>query len=159
MANTKHFTIPVTGMTCANCVATVERNLKKVDGVERVSVNLSSERANIDIDPNVTELDAIVNRVKKTGYDVATGNADLSFTSERARITYIPTIISQSDIRKIVTKSGFEAVDIDGNFQDVEQQAREKEIAKQRHYLIVGVIFTVPLFIILWLTIIALRVL
>jgi Cu+-exporting ATPase len=177
MANTKHFTIPVTGMTCANCVATVERNLKKVDGVERVSVNLSSERANIDIDPNVTELDAIVNRVKQTGYDVATGDADLiihrmsddndarrlektllqydgiqkadvSFTSERARITYIPTIISQSDIRKIVTKSGFEAVDIDGNFQDVEQQAREIEIAKQRHYLIVGVIFTVPLFII-----------
>ncbi len=177
MANTKHFTIPVTGMTCANCVATVERNLKKVDGVERVSVNLSSERANIDIDPNVTELDAIVNRVKQSGYDVATGDADLiihrmsddndarrlektllqydgiqkanvSFTSERARITYIPTIISQSDIRKIVTKSGFEAVDIDGNFQDVEQQAREKEIAKQRHYLVVGVIFTVPLFII-----------
>lgn len=177
MANTKHFTIPVTGMTCANCVATVERNLKKVDGVERVSVNLSSERANIDIDPNVTELDAIVNRVKQSGYDVATGDADLiihrmsddndarrlektllqydgiqkanvSFTSERARITYIPTIINQSDIRKIVTKSGFEAVDIDGNFQDVEQQAREKEIAKQRHYLVVGVIFTVPLFII-----------
>ena len=27
-------TLPVTGMTCANCVATVERNLKKLEGVE-----------------------------------------------------------------------------------------------------------------------------
>ena len=29
-------TLPITGMTCANCVATVERNIKKVDGVNQV---------------------------------------------------------------------------------------------------------------------------
>ncbi|HEX2981143.1 MAG TPA: heavy metal-associated domain-containing protein, partial [Anaerolineaceae bacterium] len=29
-------------MTCANCVATVERNLKKLDGVASANVNLSS---------------------------------------------------------------------------------------------------------------------
>ncbi len=177
MENIKHFTLPVTGMTCANCVATVERNIKKVEGVERVVVNLSSERANVDINPNITDLDDIIERIKQTGYDIATGDADLiihrmsddndarrlektlsqndgiqkadvSFTTERARITYIPTIISQVEIRQIITKAGFEAIDIDGNFQDVEQQARENEIAKQRHYLIVGVVFTVPLFVI-----------
>lgn len=31
--STKTVTLPITGMTCANCVATVELNLKKLEGV------------------------------------------------------------------------------------------------------------------------------
>ena len=45
MPPTKQLTLPITGMTCANCVAAVERNIKKVDGVQVANVNLSSERA------------------------------------------------------------------------------------------------------------------
>ena len=45
MADNKTIILPVTGMTCANCVMTVERNLKRLDGVQNASVNLSSERA------------------------------------------------------------------------------------------------------------------
>ena len=50
MSETKQLTLPITGMTCANCVATVERNLKKLDGVNTAVVNLSSERATVDFD-------------------------------------------------------------------------------------------------------------
>jgi P-type Cu+ transporter len=50
MTETKQLTLPITGMTCANCVATVERNLKKLDGVQSAVVNLSSERATVDFD-------------------------------------------------------------------------------------------------------------
>lgn len=177
MTNSKNITLPITGMTCANCVATVERNLKKVDGVEKVTVNLSSERANVDINPNMTGVDDLISRIKQSGYDIATGEADLiihrmsddndarrlektlmqhdgiqkaevSFTSEKARVVYIPTVIGQVEIRKIINAAGFEAVDIGGDLEDVEQQAREKEISKQRHLLIVGLIFTIPLLII-----------
>ena len=42
MSDTQQITLPVTGMTCANCVATVERNLKRLDGVQTAVVNLSS---------------------------------------------------------------------------------------------------------------------
>ena len=42
MPDTKQIILPIKGMTCANCVATIERNLKKLDGVEDVAVNLSS---------------------------------------------------------------------------------------------------------------------
>ena len=41
MAETKQVILPITGMTCANCVATVERNLKKDKGVIVANVNLS----------------------------------------------------------------------------------------------------------------------
>jgi len=36
----KRVILPITGMTCANCVATVERNVKKLDGVDEAVVNL-----------------------------------------------------------------------------------------------------------------------
>ncbi|MCK5313997.1 MAG: copper ion binding protein, partial [Anaerolineales bacterium] len=176
MPDSIHFTLPITGMTCANCVATVERNLKKVNGVENVTVNLSSERASIDMNPDSLGLDDLVSRIKRAGYDVATGEADLiihrmsddndarrlektllqvegvqdvqvSFTRERARVKYIPTVVNQAEIRQVVTSAGFEAVEIGGGVEDVEQQARETEIAKQRHYLKVGLIFTVPLLV------------
>ena len=64
-------------MTCANCVSTVERNLKKLDGVQSASVNLSSERAMVEYDPAVLGLDSLINRVQRAGYGVATGEADL----------------------------------------------------------------------------------
>ena len=44
---TKQLTLPVTGMTCANCAATIERNLKKLPTAANVNVNLASERATL----------------------------------------------------------------------------------------------------------------
>ncbi len=41
-------------MYCANCVTTIERNLKKVNGVQTAVVNLSSERALVQFDPAAT---------------------------------------------------------------------------------------------------------
>ena len=44
MSETKQVTIPITGMTCANCVATIERVTKQLAGIENATVNLASER-------------------------------------------------------------------------------------------------------------------
>ena len=77
MSKNKQLTLPITGMTCANCVATVERNLKKVDGVQIANVNLSSERATVEYDPSLAGLDDLIARVQRAGYGVATGEADL----------------------------------------------------------------------------------
>ena len=77
MASTRHLTLPITGMTCANCVAAVERNLKKVDGVESASVNLSSERATVVFDPHLSDIDNLVARVHRAGYGIASGEANL----------------------------------------------------------------------------------
>jgi len=77
MTDTKQLTLPITGMTCANCVATVERNLKKLDGVTTAVVNLSSERATVDFDASKLDLSAVIARVNRAGYGVATGDAEL----------------------------------------------------------------------------------
>lgn len=176
MASTKQITLPITGMTCANCVATVERNLKKVDGVQVVFVNLSSERATVEFDPVKAEVSSLVERVEKAGYGVASGEADIvikrlgddnnarrlekalhsiegvmeaqvNLTTERARVRYIPTLVSQAEIRKAISASGFEMFEGDGAGEDVERLAREAEIAQQKRLLITGLIFTIPLFL------------
>ena len=177
MAENKQVILPITGMTCANCVATIERNVKKLDGVRAVAVNLSSERATVEFDPGKIALDDIIGRVQKAGYDVARGEADLiirrladsndanrlekallklegvqeahvNLTSERARVVYIPTIISQTEIRRAVAAAGFEAVELGSQSEDAEAQARQAEIAQQRRLLITGLIFTIPTFLI-----------
>ena len=77
MSATKQLTLPITGMTCANCVATVERNLKKLDGVQNAVVNLSSERATVDFEADKLGLSDVIARVNRAGYGIATGEADL----------------------------------------------------------------------------------
>ena len=48
----KQMTLPVVGMMCANCVRTVERNSKKVEGVSDATVNYASEKVTVVFDPS-----------------------------------------------------------------------------------------------------------
>ncbi|MGH2522602.1 MAG: heavy metal translocating P-type ATPase, partial [Anaerolineales bacterium] len=73
--------------------------------------------------------------------------ANVNFATETATVKYIPTIVSQADLRRAVAKAGFEAIETEGGAEDAERIAREKEIAHQRHLLLVGLLFTAPLFV------------
>ena len=68
--------LPIGGMTCASCVARVEKALRAVPGVEAASVNLATERATVHADPAVTA-DALAAAVRKAGYEVASAETTL----------------------------------------------------------------------------------
>ncbi len=61
-------TLPVEGMTCASCVARVEKTLKKMEGVENASVNLATEKATVRFDPARVSVDALRDAVADAGY-------------------------------------------------------------------------------------------
>jgi Cu+-exporting ATPase len=61
-------TLPVEGMTCASCVARVEKVLKKVDGVENATVNLASEKVTLVFDPTKADLAQLAAVVDEAGY-------------------------------------------------------------------------------------------
>ena len=61
------YSFRVEGMTCASCVRIVEKNLKKLPGVEYVSVNLGTEKAYVLTDNTVTR-DDLAKTVGKAGY-------------------------------------------------------------------------------------------
>ena len=68
--NTASVTLPIGGMTCASCVARVERAVRKVPGVVEVSVNLATEQAKVDYVPGVAGRESIVAAVRGAGYGV-----------------------------------------------------------------------------------------
>jgi Cu+-exporting ATPase len=118
----------------------------------------------------------MIARVNRAGYGVATGEADLvikrlsddndarrleraltglegvleaqvNYTTEKARVKYVPTIVTQAELRRAIANTGFEALELGGAAEDAEAKAREHEINEQRRLLIVGLVFTVPLFL------------
>ena len=65
----RQLSFPVEGMTCASCVARVERSLAKVPGVSEASVNLATEAATVRADSSVS-LDVLRKAIEGAGYSV-----------------------------------------------------------------------------------------
>jgi Cu+-exporting ATPase len=66
----KNLAFPIQGMTCASCVARVEKSLRAVEGVREANVNLATEKANIVYDPSLVEPEGIKKAVEDLGYGV-----------------------------------------------------------------------------------------
>ncbi|MBQ5782486.1 MAG: heavy metal translocating P-type ATPase [Oscillospiraceae bacterium] len=65
----------VTGMTCSACSSKVEREVGKVNGVNKVTVNLLTNSMQVDFDENVTDNSQIIQTVIRAGYDAAVAGA------------------------------------------------------------------------------------
>jgi P-type Cu+ transporter len=105
----EHITLPITGMTCANCATTIERTLKKkVPGVTNASVNFATERAMVDFFSDAVSVEQIVAAIEKAGYGAVMPSEDI---------------------------------------EDAEIAARKAEIRDQTFKFLVGVVFTLPLFV------------
>jgi P-type Cu+ transporter len=63
---TKNFSI--TDMTCASCVAHIEGDVGKMDGVHHITVNFATNKAEVMWDADTTSAEKIIAQVKKTGY-------------------------------------------------------------------------------------------
>ena len=68
--------IDITGMHCASCVATVEKALKKVEGVSSAVVNFASEKAYVDFDPEQVSQAELREAIEKTGYGTSDAEAE-----------------------------------------------------------------------------------
>ncbi|MEC5384236.1 heavy metal translocating P-type ATPase [Uliginosibacterium sp. H3] len=66
--------LAIDGMTCASCVARVEKALLKLDGVEAVDVNLATERAHV-VSHAVSEEDLIA-AIARAGYAATSINEE-----------------------------------------------------------------------------------
>ncbi len=173
----KTLTLPVTGMTCANCVATVERNVKKLDGVAEATANFATDRVTLVYDDALVRPDEMISRIRKAGYDVPlqtvelpiTGmtcancaltvsralskvegvlEAEANYANERATVTLAANVPFEQLVMA-VEKAGYGVVQAadQAGLEDAEQAAREAEIRHQERRLLVGALFTIPLFL------------
>jgi Cu+-exporting ATPase len=68
-------TIPIGGMTCAACSQRVEKAIRKLEGVQTVTVNLATEKAFVVYDQQVLRVSAIKETIEKAGYQALETNA------------------------------------------------------------------------------------
>lgn len=164
-------TFHIEGMTCAACSTRVEKVLNKMDDVN-AKVNLATESATIAYEDDVSPID-IVNKIKKTGYDVVTDKLELTIlgmtcaacssrvdkvlnkqdgiikasvnlTTETATIEYYPDIITEKDIMQKIEKTGYEPV----RKEKAEANDRkEEELTKMKWLLGISAILSLPLLI------------
>ncbi|WP_420807194.1 heavy metal translocating P-type ATPase [Actinomyces gaoshouyii] len=82
--STREVDLAVGGMTCASCVARVEKKLRRIDGVE-ASVNLATESAHLTVPDSVTDNELIA-AVARAGYSAAlTGPSAAASTAAPAQ--------------------------------------------------------------------------
>lgn len=67
MAEATVETFAITGMTCANCSARVEKELKATEGVLEANVNLATEKATVQFEDTLTA-EKLIQRVEAIGY-------------------------------------------------------------------------------------------
>ncbi len=161
MTDEKQLTLPVLGMTCANCVASVERNAKKVAGVNDAVVNFASEKVLLKYDPAVAQPEAIIERIHRAGYEVPTatmelpllgmtcancaGNiqralnkvdgvleANVNYANEKATVNYVVGVTNRPELVAAVRKAGYDVVEATAGEELEDAEAAARE-AEIRH--------------------------
>ncbi len=176
--NDQRVELPITGMTCANCAITVEKGLRRLEGVSEATVSLALERAAVTYDPEKVNLQDLQQQLERIGYGTAAAELELSITgmtcancvstvekglrkldgvlevsvnlaTERARVRYLPGSLRRADLVRQVERIGYGVVDTDADTEpeDAERAAREAEIRRQQQLFFVGVLFSLPLFL------------
>lgn len=67
----------IEGMTCASCVARVEKALTAVPGVREATVNLAMENATVNVDSD-TSIESLQSAVRNAGYSIAESTVELA---------------------------------------------------------------------------------
>lgn len=143
-------------MTCAACVARVERGLKKLEGVQSISVNLATENATVTYDADKTTPQALLDKVVETGYTPLTDtvelgvtgmtcaacvqrvekalgkvpgvlNANVNLATERANITYLPASTGLAQLKRAVRESGYGILEVEAGRDRSDVEREVKE--------------------------------
>jgi P-type Cu+ transporter len=153
--------LPVSGLTCPNCVQAVERALREVDGVKRATVNLAGGRAFVEYDPDRTTLQSLHAAIKSAGYrsDSAKAHfkiegitcascvtkieaalqetpgvlsASASVGTEEAIVEYLPSVADLSAIKSAVASAGYKVIEAPALSSQTEADKEAEE--REREY-------------------------
>ena len=166
----------VRGMTCASCVAHVEKALRSVPGVISASVNLATERVDVALLPGADGA-AIAEAVTKAGYepvletiDIGVGGmtcascvahvekalravpgvleASVNLATERASVRALAGPSLFDALGRAITRAGYEPrrLEASANASDRERAAREEETRVLSRKVALAALLTAPVF-------------
>ncbi len=132
----------VTGMSCANCSASVTDAVESLDGVVEADVNFATDEGSVEYDPDETSLAAVYDAVADAGYGVVSEtatiaiadmscancadavadalrdvpgvvDADVNYATDEAQVTYNPADVAPAALYEAVADAGYEPVRAD----------------------------------------------
>jgi Cu+-exporting ATPase len=141
MINYQNATMPVIGMTCANCALRIESNLRKMPGVRDANVDFAGEKLTVAFDTALLSEKEIIASVLRIGYGVATGklelpvaglqdtadaltlekilarqngvvSASVGYGIERVSLEYIPGMTTVAELAGVIRTAGFDVVQV-----------------------------------------------
>ena len=173
MEKKDHVNLNITGMTCAACSNRIEKVLNKMDDVD-ASVNLTTEKASVDYNPDSVSLDEITGRIEDIGYGIRyekseldiTGmtcaacsnriekvlnktegvqSATVNLTTENALVEYNP---SMTDERKIIERIGNLGYGAEPKKSNEEKLSyKDKELKTMKWKVIIAALLSLPLLV------------
>jgi Cu+-exporting ATPase len=128
--------LPVEGMTCASCAATVQEALAGAPGVTSAAVNFATNKAAVDYDDAQTNVGQLIKSVRDAGYNCGKATVTFSVTdlhyapsvapledalksvrgvlraaanqaTETVAVDYVPGVTSAADLEQAVVAAGF----------------------------------------------------
>jgi len=136
----KQVALPVEGMSCAACVAKVEKVLKNTKGVAEAKVNLMAHKAYVDFDPEQVGVPAMAKAIEELGYAVPQEDILLkvggmscaacvakvekvvgrmpgvtevvvNLPAESVKVKFYPGTVTKAEIKKAITELGYEVME------------------------------------------------
>lgn len=176
----KNTNIKISGMGCASCALKIEKSLNELEGVDSATVNLGTEEATVNYDPDKLRITDLTGAVEEAGYEVVNdkitikvgsmscamcvkaiedglnkldgvNDVNVNLASEKAYITYNPAMIGVKDFKKAIIDLGYDYLGVEGEeTQDLEKELIEKDLKGKRNRIIVAFGFAIPIMILMF---------
>ena len=133
--------IPIVGMSCASCAATIQRDLAGLKGVEKANVNFATSKATVLFQPQLVKPKDFISSVRKSGYEVGTVSLELpiqgiecascvqkiekallqtrgvtkavvNLATEKAKVEYLPSETNFEEIKRAIESTGYKVLEL-----------------------------------------------
>ncbi|MGC8896975.1 MAG: copper ion binding protein [Bacteroidota bacterium] len=156
--------VPIIGMDCPSCALSIEKEVKKLPGVKRINVNVTTGNAFVEFDPSTVRTTEIIDAIKSAGYRTGKAtlrlgikgmycascvtkiedelrrtpgvlSADVNLATESATIEYLSSNIKISDVKKVIYSLGYEVIEPEGRSVPPQVEDQdETELVRRQEY-------------------------
>jgi len=166
--------LDITGMSCANCSASIADAVDALDGVTEVDANFATDEGTVEYDPDAVSLGEIYEAIEDAGYgavsetvtiaitDMTCANcaetnedrlaavpgvieADVNYATDEAQVRYNPAETSIEDLYEAIEDAGYSPVREDDDSGSARDVARDAEIRKQFRLTVFGAVLSAPM--------------
>ncbi|MXR43233.1 heavy metal translocating P-type ATPase [Halobaculum sp. WSA2] len=146
--------LDITGMSCANCSATIQDTLESLDGVSEADANFATDEGSVTYDPDEVSLKEIYEAIDEAGYGAVSEtvtitisdmtcancaetnetaleetagviNAEVNYATDEAQVTYNPAEVSLDALYDAIEDAGYSPVREEDSDEDSGQDARD----------------------------------